>query len=128
MAIRKIGIVEEFAQVMEHDLDYGVELAQLAREIPGGARELLRMAKRGGLRMDVEHRGFEKMLDTYEHVANRVAFAIVVAALIVGSSLIVVSDIPPKWGGIPLIGVIGFITAGVMGLVLLVAIIHHGRM
>ncbi|MBU0618469.1 MAG: AarF/ABC1/UbiB kinase family protein [Planctomycetes bacterium] len=106
----------------------GNDLLQLAREIPAGARELLRLAKRGNLRMGVEHRGFEKMLDTYEHTANRVAFAIVVAALIVGSSLIVVSDIPPKWGGIPLIGVVGFIAAGIMGLVLLVAIIRHGRM
>jgi ubiquinone biosynthesis protein len=106
----------------------GNELLQLAREIPGGLREVLRLAKRGNLRMGVEHRGFEKMLETYEHIANRVAFAIVVAALIVGSSLVVVSDIPPKWGGVPLVGVIGFVAAGVMGLVLLVAIIRHGRM
>lgn len=108
--------------------DSGNEILQLMREIPGGARELLRLAKRGGLRMGVEHRGFEKMLDTYEHIANRIAFAIVVAALIIGSSLIVVSGIPPKWGEIPIVGLIGFITAGVMGLLLLVAILRHGRM
>ena len=127
--VRKLKL-ERFAprRLVGELFESGNELLQLAREIPGGARELLRLAKRGNLRMGVEHRGFEKMLDTYEHVANRVAFAIVVAALIVGSSLIVVSDIPPKWGGIPLIGVVGFLAAGVMGLVLLVAIIRHGRM
>ena len=108
--------------------DSGADLLQLAREIPGGARDLLRLAKRGGLRVGLEHRGFERMLDTYEHIGNRIAFAIVVAALIIGSSLIVVSGIPPKWGEVPIIGLVGFLTAGVMGFMLLVAIIRHGRM
>ncbi len=108
--------------------DSGNDLLLLAREIPSGARELLRLAKRGGLRIGLEHRGFEKMLDTYEHVANRVSFAIVVAALIIGSSLIVLSGIPPKWYEIPVIGLIGFLAAGIMGFMLLVAIIRHGRM
>jgi ubiquinone biosynthesis protein len=127
--VRKLKM-ERFAprRLLGELYESGNELLQLAREVPGGLRELLRLAKRGNLRMGVEHRGFEKMLETYEHVANRVAFAIIVAALIVGSSLIVVSEIPPKWGGVPLVGVIGFITAGIMGLVLLVAIIRHGRM
>ena len=127
--VRKLKM-ERFAprRLLGELYESGNELLQLAREIPGGMRELLRLAKRGNLRMGLEHRGFEKMLDTYEHVANRVAFAIVVAALIVGSSLIVVSDIPPKWGEVPLIGLVGFLAAGVMGLVLLVAIIRHGRM
>ena len=127
--VRKLKM-ERFAprRLLGELYESGNELLQLAREIPGGMRELLRLAKRGNLRMGLEHRGFEKMLDTYEHVANRVAFAIVVAALIVGSSLIVVSDIPPKWGEVPLIGLVGFLAAGIMGLVLLVAIIRHGRM
>ena len=127
--VRKLKM-ERFAprRLLGELYESGNELLQLAREIPGGMRELLRLAKRGNLRMGLEHRGFEKMLDTYEHVANRVAFAIVVAALIVGSSLIVVSDIPPKWGEVPLIGLVGFLAARIMGLVLLVAIIRHGRM
>ena len=127
--VRKLKMERfSFRRLMGEFYDSGNEILQLMREIPGGARELLRLAKRGGLRMGVEHRGFEKMLDTYEHIANRIAFAIVVAALIIGSSLIVVSGIPPKWGEVPLIGLVGFLTAGVMGLLLLIAILRHGRM
>jgi len=108
--------------------DSGTEFLQLIREVPGGLREALKLARRGGLRMALEHRGFEKMLDTYEHTANRVSFAIVVAALIVGSSLIVHSQIPPKWYEISVIGLIGFLAAGVMGFLLLLSIVRHGRM
>lgn len=116
------------SRVLSELYDSGSELLQLAREVPSGARELLRLAKRGGLRIGLDHRGFEKMLETHEHTANRISFAIVVAALIVGSALVVVSGVPPKWGGVPVIGVAGFLTAGVMGLLLLISIIRHGRM
>ncbi|MEW6251748.1 MAG: AarF/ABC1/UbiB kinase family protein [Planctomycetota bacterium] len=109
-------------------LDSGGELLELAREIPGGLRDLLRLAKRGGLKIGFEHRGLEQLMSTHERVANRLSFAIVVAALIVGSSLVVNSRVPPLWGDIPVIGLIGFIVAGVIGFVLLISIIRHGRL
>jgi ubiquinone biosynthesis protein len=115
-------------RILSELYDSGSDLLQLAREVPSGVRDVLRVAKRGGLRVALEHRGFEKMLDTYEHIANRVSFAIVVAALIIGSSLIVLSQIPPKWYEIPIIGLVGFVVAGVMGFILLISIIRHGRM
>jgi ubiquinone biosynthesis protein len=108
--------------------DSGADLLQLAREVPGGIREMLKLARRGSLGMSVEHRGLERVLQTHEHTANRISFAIVVAALIVGSSLIVLSGVPPKLGEIPVIGLLGFIIAAVMGLLLLISIIRHGRM
>ena len=67
-------------------------------------------------------------MEVNERIANRLSFAIVVAALIVGSSLIVHSQIPPLWRGVPIIGVAGYLGAGVMGLMLLIAIIRHGRL
>ncbi|MBN1488335.1 MAG: AarF/ABC1/UbiB kinase family protein [Phycisphaerae bacterium] len=106
----------------------GAEMLQLAREIPGGVRDLLQQAKRGHLRIGFEHRGLERMIETHEKITNRIAFAIVVAALIVGSSLIVLSNLPPTWYEIPVIGLGGFLAAGLMGFWLLVSIMRHGRM
>lgn len=106
----------------------GAELVQLAREIPGGVRDLLRLSKRGALKIGFEHRGLEDLIGTHERVANRVSFAIVVAALIVGSSLIVQSRIPPTWAGIPVIGLAGYIAAGALGFLLLISILRHGRL
>ena len=114
-------------RLMHAIVDSGGELLHLAREIPGGLRDLLRQAKRGGLKIGFEHRGLENLLGTHERVANRVSFAIVVAALIVGSSLIVQSRIPPTWHDIPVIGLVGYLAAGAMGFILLAAMIRHGR-
>jgi ubiquinone biosynthesis protein len=68
------------------------------------------------------------MRHVMDRVSNRIAFAIVLASLIVGSSLIVLSGIPPKVGEIPLIGVVGFVLAGVLGFWLLLSIIRRGMM
>ncbi len=109
-------------------LESGGDLVHLLREIPGGVRDLLRQAKRGNLKIAFEHRGLEKMLDTHERISNRLSFAIVVAALIVGSSLIVLSRIPPTWYEIPIIGLAGYLAAGALGFLLLVSILRHGRL
>lgn len=108
--------------------ELGTEMLQLARDIPNGLRDLIQMARRGQFRMGFEHRGLEKMMDTLERISNRVSFAIVVAAMIIGSSLIVHARIPPMWFEIPVVGLAGFLAAGVMGFGLIVSMVRHGRL
>jgi ubiquinone biosynthesis protein len=109
-------------------LKSGVDLVRLMQEIPGDLRELLRQMKRGKVKMEFEHRGLEPMQKTYDQISNRIAFSIVIAALIVGSALIVLSKTPPFLFGIPVIGIIGFVAAAVMGMWLLIAILRKGRL
>jgi ubiquinone biosynthesis protein len=84
--------------------------------------------KRGKVKMEFEHRGLEPMLATHDQISNRIAFSIVIAALIVGSALIVLSKTPPLLLGIPVIGILGFVVAGMMGVWLLIAILRKGRL
>ena len=115
-------------RVAEDIYDSGSDFLHLIKEIPGELREILRQARQGRVKIEFEHRGLENMLFTHDRISNRLAFAIVLASLIIGSSLIVLSEIPPKWHGIPVIGLAGFIIAGVMGLWLLFSIIRRGSM
>jgi ubiquinone biosynthesis protein len=109
-------------------LDSGSEFLHLLKEIPSEVREILRQARQGRIRIEFEHRGLEPMLSTHDRVSNRIAFAIILAALIIGSSLIVLSGVPPKWHEIPIIGLAGFVIAAIMGFWLLISIIRRGRM
>ncbi len=109
-------------------LDSGAELFHLLKEIPGEIREILKQVRQGKIKVEFEHRGLEPMLITHDRISNRLAFAIVLASLVIGSALIVLSDIPPKWYEIPVIGLAGFLVAGVMGFWLLLSILRHGRM
>jgi ubiquinone biosynthesis protein len=70
----------------------------------------------------------ETMLATHDQISNRIAFAIIIAALLIGSALIVISKTPPLFFGISLIGILGFGAAAVMGIWLLVAILRKGRL
>jgi ubiquinone biosynthesis protein len=108
--------------------DTGAEIIQLLKEIPSELREILKQARQGKAKIEFEHRGLEPMLTTHERISNRIAFSIVLASLVIGSSLIVLADIPPKWYGIPVIGLAGFVVAGVMGFWLLISILRRGKM
>jgi ubiquinone biosynthesis protein len=68
------------------------------------------------------------MLETHDQISNRLSFAIIIAGLMIGSSIIVVSNVPPLYHGISLLGIVVFITGAVMGLWLLAAIIRKGRL
>jgi len=104
------------------------ELAFLLRDLPGETREIIEQIKNGRIKVELEHKGLESLLRTHDRISNRIAFAIVLASLIIGSSLIVRSGIPPIWHGLPLIGIAGFLAAGIIGFWLILSILKHGKM
>jgi ubiquinone biosynthesis protein len=106
----------------------GTDLFHLLKDIPREVRAILKMARQGKVKMEFEHRGLEPMLASHDRISNRLSFAIVLASLVIGSGLIVLSGIPPKWHEIPIIGLAGFLFAGFMGFWLLTSIIRSGRM
>jgi ubiquinone biosynthesis protein len=103
-------------------------LLQFLQQFPKDLMDLTAMIRKQKLSFQLEHKGLETMLATQDRTSNRVSFAIIIAALIIGSALIVISEIPPLVFGISLIGIIGYLVAAVMGMWLLVAIIKKGRL
>lgn len=108
--------------------DSSSEALHLLKEIPGELRQLLRQIKRGEVKVKINHTGMEPLLRTLDDLSNRLSFAIVLASLVIGSSLIIHSDIPPKWHEIPVIGMAGYLVAGIMGFWLLISMLRGGRM
>jgi len=104
------------------------EYIELVRDLPEELRTILSQLRQGRMRIEFEHRGLAELRAALDQVSNRISFAIVLASLVIGSSLIVLSDIPPKWNDIPIIGLIGFLLAGLMGFWLLLSILRHGRL
>ena len=101
--------------------------AELMRDLPTELRALLKQAREGKVLLEFEHRGLGPLIDTLDRVSSRVSFAIVLASLVVGSSLVIVSHTPPFWKGIPLLGLAGFLAAGFIGFGLLISLIRKGR-
>ena len=105
-----------------------LETRLLLRDLPSEARDILARVRQGEVKIKFEHKGLDPMLKTLDQTNNRMVFAIVLASLVIGSALIVLSGVPPKWHEIPVIGIIGFLGAGIMAFWLLFSILRHGRM
>ncbi|MCD4778835.1 MAG: AarF/ABC1/UbiB kinase family protein, partial [Desulfobacterales bacterium] len=103
--IQRVKMARYHPKRMANDIiRSGVEFVQLMQEIPGETREILEQMKQGKIKIEFKHKGLEPMLSTYDQISNRIAFAIVIAALIIGSALIVLSKTPPFLFGISFIG------------------------
>jgi ubiquinone biosynthesis protein len=114
----------------------------IAREIRGLARELYRFTrilpkdltlifnkiKKGKLKIEFEHRGLENLIFEMDKVSNRIAFSVVIAALIIGSSIVIQVDKGPLLFDLPVLGLIGFLFAGAMALWLAIAILRSGKL
>ncbi len=104
------------------------ELQRFLLDLPGQTQDLLNKIIHGRLKIVFEHKGLEDLQHNLDRAGNRLSFAMVVAALIIGSALILTSQIGPQWGGFSLLGLIGFLLAGFFGIVLIIAILRSGRM
>ncbi|MCX6013324.1 MAG: AarF/UbiB family protein [Chloroflexi bacterium] len=88
---------------------------------------VMREIRKGRLKIEFEHLGLEPMRQTLSRAAHRASLAIIIAALLISSSLIVLANLPPLVGKIPLLALIGFILAGILGFMLAVSIWFRNR-
>jgi len=115
-------------RVAEDVGDLAGRMLKFLHQFPKDLLDLAGLLRQQKLSLQIKHDGLEKVLATHDQISNRLSFSIVIAALIVGSALIVISKTPPLFYGISLIGIIGFLAAALMGIWLLVAILRSGRL
>ncbi len=104
------------------------QLFVFANDFPRDLLEITRTLRQKKLTITLELKGLETILSTHDQISNRISFSIIIAALIIGSALIVISKTPPLFYGISMIGIVGFLAAAVMGIWLLVAILKKGKL
>jgi ubiquinone biosynthesis protein len=109
-------------------MDVASKLLQFFQQFPKDLLDITHLIRQQRFRLQVEHQGLETMLATHDRISNRISFSIIIAALVIGSALIVISQIPPLVFGISLIGIILFFAAAIMGIWLLIAILRKGRL
>ncbi len=104
-------------------LDY----VRLVKTFPRRVNHILAKAEKGTLKLELEHLELETLVEELDILSNRLAFSMIIAALIVGSSLIIQTRMSPSLFGVPFLGIFGFLLAGILGLGLLISIIRSGR-
>ncbi len=104
------------------------EISEFSKNMPFEISDILSKAKHGrmGFRLTLE--GLASAQHAVERSANRLSFALIIASIVLGSSMILGPECQQTLFGLPSLCIVGFILAGVFGVLLLISIIRHGRM
>lgn len=102
------------------------DAAGLLATLPRELRRLLRGMRGGGPRVHMEIDELKEFSHQVAHSANRLAGSMVIAALIVGSSITMTVKGGPTLLGLPFFGLLGFIGAAFAGIWLLWSIFRSG--
>ncbi len=97
-------------------------LGQVATDIPSDISFMLRQLRRGKLKVQIHHEHLENLAATIDRASSRITVGLIVAALIVGSSLMISQE-----GPFSHLGTAGFVFAGVLGTTLVVNILWSRR-
>jgi len=99
----------------------------IAEQLPHDVSRLLRNARRGRVHVGIELAHLKRVGDQIDRAANRLAMALVIAALIIGSSIVMNVQGGPSLFGLPAFGFLGFIGAVVGGMWLVRSIWRSSR-
>jgi ubiquinone biosynthesis protein len=108
--------------------DAGREMLGAFRSLPANLDAIARKARSDSLQIQFVHRNLDHFIREMDRSSNRLSFAIVIAAIVIASSIMVHAAAGPQAFGYPLLGLGGFVAAGVLGLGLVVGILRSGRL
>ncbi len=103
-------------------------LGSRSAELSSNMTELIRQAARGQNKLNIEMVGSEEPFNKISHLINRLIVCILIAAGLIGSSLLCMTDMQPKLLGIPLLGVLGYALSFFLGVWLLADIIFNKKL
>ncbi len=117
-------------RLAHHGMTSAYHLLALVEQGPRSLRQLVRKLIRGRLQILFRHENLEHLITELDRSSNRIAFSMIVAAIILGSAVIMQAHVKPMIPGtdIPLLGLLGFLLAGLLGLWLVIAILRSGRL
>lgn len=105
------------------------DVINLAENLPDDLHVIIDKIKQGQFQIQFRHEHLDDLVHTMDKSSNRVSFSLVIAGLVIASSLLV-----PQPGSalgllrLETLGVVGYVTAAGMGLWLLISILRRGRL
>ena len=104
------------------------EFIQFFKQFPTDMIEISRLIKEQKLSLRIDQKSLETIQSSNNKIGNRISFSIIIAAIIIGSAIVIISETPPFVFGMPFWGFTGIAVSAVMGLWLFISIIRNGRL
>ncbi len=117
--------------LLERSEERTLEYARYLEDYPEQIRQLLAELEDGALEVRLRHGGLDELIGEVDVLANRLVFAVVTGALLIGSSLLgafATGGPQVPYLGVPVVAFAGFTLALVMASLLLAVIFRSERL
>ncbi|MCE5317293.1 MAG: hypothetical protein LLG04_08015 [Parachlamydia sp.] len=104
-----------------------LEVSDLALHLPAKINAFLELLSKNEFKLHIQTLDEARLMRGFEKIANRIAFGMILAALIIGSTLLMSHDTTFKLFGYPGLAILFFMGASIGGLLFLFNIIINDR-
>ncbi len=94
----------------------GTRQVALQRQFPRRIAQVTDKIAQGELKIHFEHENLGGLRNTMENTFNRLTLGVIIAAMIIGSSMIITTGARPLLFGLPALGILGYLISGILGL------------
>jgi ubiquinone biosynthesis protein len=108
----------------------GSEIWKLGRknyDLNSKIKRILEKLDNDEFTINFRHTNLEGFISRIDIISNRLSMSLIISSLIIGSTLLIQSNMDPKIFNIPLLGLIGYVFAGFLGLLLVISIFRSGK-
>ena len=102
-------------------------VVDVATGLPRDISRLLREARRGRVKIDLDLKRLDHFGHQLDHSTNRITLALLTASIIIGSSIVMTVKGGPTLLGLPAFGFLGYFVASLFGIWLIISIWRSGR-
>ena len=103
-------------------------LKLLALGLPDMLAKGMRQFQKGEATIRIRHEHLEEVQKHLDRASNRLSFSLIIAAIVIASSIVMTAHTGPHLEGIPLLGLLGYGLAAFLGLWWAVAILRSGKL
>jgi len=104
-------------------LQEATDLFNLCRALPGTLSEVLDKLKQDQLKFEIEHKRLDRLITELDRSSNRIVISLILAALIVASSLVLKSEVDSYWISVPI-----YVVSSFLGIWLIYGVFRSGRL
>lgn len=102
-------------------------LSILQEQLPKQIKHIVQKIELGEINVHFLHENLDELRHTLENITNRLTTGIIIAAMIIGSSIVMNTGFSPYLFGYPALGVIGYIASGALGFWMVINIIRSRK-
>ncbi|GAB6138291.1 ABC1 kinase family protein [Halanaerobaculum tunisiense] len=102
-------------------------ITEVMTDLPDDLQQIMHLLKDGSLTFKIEHTKLDDLICKLDIITNRLSVSLIVSALVIASSLMMLTDKGATVLNFPIIGISGYLIAGVLGIWLVISIFRSGR-